>query len=173
MVIHHQTLGGPFSLVVTTPDADGIDLPPVVLPLGVDLRVAVNLGGGGLEDLGLDPLGQTEGVDGPHDARLDGLDGVVLVMDGRGRTGEVVDLVDLQVDGVDDVVADELEAPMPQEVAYVVLAAREEVVEAQDVVTFRDQAVAQMGAEKTGPPRDEDPLHDRPLIFLRGLGYRG
>ncbi len=47
VVVHHQGLGHPLSLVVTAPDADGIDVPPVGLRLGVDLGVAVDLGGRG------------------------------------------------------------------------------------------------------------------------------
>ena len=34
---------------------------------------------------------------------------IVLIVNGRGRTGEIVDLIDLQIDRERDVVADQLE----------------------------------------------------------------
>ena len=107
VVVHHQRLGHPLSLVVTAADADGVDVAPVAFLLGMDLGVPVDLRGRGQEDPGLDPLGQAEHVDRPHDVGLDGLDGIVLVVDGRGRAGQVVDLVDLDEERVDDVVADD------------------------------------------------------------------
>jgi hypothetical protein len=61
------------------------------------------------EEAGLDTLGEAEHVERALERRLDRLDGVVLVVRGRGRAGQVVDLVDLDHEGLDDVVPDELE----------------------------------------------------------------
>lgn len=60
---------------------DGVDVAPVVLGLGVDGGVAIDLAGGGLKDLGFDPLGQAKHVNGAVDAGLGGLHRIVLVMD--------------------------------------------------------------------------------------------
>ena len=106
----------------------------------MDLRIAVNLRGGSLEDPGLHPLGQPQRVDRAHDAGLDRLDRVVLVMDGRCRTGQVVDLIDFEVDRVDDVVTDAFEMGISQEMADVVLAAGEKIVEAKDILLPRREA---------------------------------
>ena len=117
----------------------------LVLGLGVNLGVSVDLGGGGDEESGLDSLGQSEHVERSEERGLDRLDSVVLVVRGRGRAGEVVDLyenvrggkqgwvgvstrstdlrmlarrrkercllltVDLDHEGLDDVVSDHLE----------------------------------------------------------------
>ena len=52
------------------------------------------------------------------------LHGIVLVVDRRGRAGEVVDLVDLDVERERHVVAHQLEARMPHQMIDVLLCAR-------------------------------------------------
>ena len=67
---------------------------------------------------------------------------VVLVVDRRCRTGEVVYLVDLGGVWLGNIVADKLEVVVANEVAYVVLAAREVVVEADDIIAVIEQSLA-------------------------------
>ena len=86
----------------------------------------------------------------PMHAGLGGLHRIVLVVDRRGRAGEVVDLVDLDVEREGDVVAHQLEMRIAQQMRDVVLAAGEEVVDAQHVVAVAQQALAQMRAEEAG-----------------------
>src|SRR4051794_26172188 len=82
------------------------------------------------------------------------------------------DLVHLQDQRLRDVVAEKLEAGMAEETLHVSAAPREEVVEADDVVTFCDQAVAQMGAEEPGTACHEDPLSHRELIPGGGRTFK-
>ena len=49
-VAHKERLGAAFALVVARADAQRVDVAPVILALGVDQRVAVDLRGRGLED---------------------------------------------------------------------------------------------------------------------------
>ena len=63
-VVEGQGLGAALALVIAGARPDGVDVAPVVLRLGMDRRVAINLTGGGLQDLGLDPLGQAQQLDG-------------------------------------------------------------------------------------------------------------
>jgi hypothetical protein len=65
-------------------------------------------------------------------------------------------LVDLELEGVADVVADEFEAFVIEEVLDVALAAGEEVVEADDFVAFVEEAFAEVGAEESGAAGNED-----------------
>ena len=60
--------------------------------LRVDLGVAVDLGRGGNEETSLCAFGKTQHVEGTHERRLDGLDGVELVVGRRRRAGKMVDL---------------------------------------------------------------------------------
>jgi hypothetical protein len=86
----------------------------------------------------------------------DSLDGVVLVVDGGCGACEVVDLVDLEEDGLDDVVADHLEVGVAEVVHHVLLASREEVVDDDHAVAARHQAVHEVAADEPGAAGDED-----------------
>ena len=63
-VVEEQGLGAAFAFVGSGAGADGVDVAPVVLRLGMDGRITTDLAGGGLQDLGPHPLGQAEHVDG-------------------------------------------------------------------------------------------------------------
>ena len=138
----------------------------------MDLGIAVDLAGRGLEDPRVQSLGEPEHVDRAHHRGLDRLDRVVLVVTRCGRAGEVVDLVDLDLVRIDHVVADELEVRATDEMLDVGFLTREEVVEADHLVALLDQTVAEMGAEKAGTAGDEDPLEHR-IWFQRRSGPPG
>ena len=72
-------------------------------------------------------------------------------MAGGGGTGQVVDFVHFEEDRQRDVVADQLEVWTVQQVTDVRLLAGEEVVQAEDVVSLFDQALAEVRAEEPGP----------------------
>ena len=83
---------------------------------------------------------------------------IVLIVNGRSRTGEIVDLVDLQIDRERHVVADELEALVIEQMLDIAPGAGEEIVEADDFRALRQQALAQMRAEKTGATGHQNAL---------------
>ena len=91
-----QGLGDSLSLVVTCSGTDTVDVTPVFFSLGVLLGVTVDLRGRGDEESSLGSLGETEHVEGTHERRLDGLDGVVLVVRWGCRAGEMVDFYKAQ-----------------------------------------------------------------------------
>jgi hypothetical protein len=80
-------------------------------------------------------------------------------MNGGCRTGQVVDLIHFEVDGVGDIVTNAFEVVIPEEMADVVLAAREKIVKAQDLLSFGEKPFAQVRSEKTGAAGDENPFH--------------
>ena len=159
VIIHHEAFSGALAFVIAAPDADGVDPAPVIFFLGMDLGIAVDLGGRGLENGGPDPFGQAQGVDGAHDVGFNRFDGVVLVMNGGGGAGQVVDFLNLEKYRIDDIVADQLEMRVGQKVENVVFAACEEIVQADDVVALRKEMFAEMRAEKTGAAGDKDTFH--------------
>ena len=77
-------------------------------------------------------------------------------MNGRGRTGHVVDLVHLHIERERDVVAHDLEMRIADQVGDVVLAAGEVVVHAQHVAAVAQQAFAQVGADETSATGDQN-----------------
>jgi len=66
-------------------------------------------------------------------------------------TGEVVDLVDLDIEREADVVALRLEIQIVEEMRDILLSAREVVVDAEHVVAFGEKPFAKMRAQESGP----------------------
>jgi hypothetical protein len=77
-------------------------------------------------------------------AGLRRLDRVELVVHRRGGAGEVEDPLRLDVERKGHVVAHHLEAWLRKQVLDVALRAGEEVVDAEHLVTARDQTVAEV-----------------------------
>ena len=121
-------------------------------------RIAVDLGGRGLQELDLQPLGQPQHIDRADHAGLGGLDGIELIMDRRGRAGEIVDLVDLDIERKRDVVAHQLERLMVEQMGDVAPRAGEKIVDAEHVVSGMQKPFAQMRAEKARAAGDENPF---------------
>ena len=166
VIIETECFGAPLSLVVTGPEADGIDISPVVFPLRMYQGIAVDLAGGGLQHFALDPLGQAEHVDGAHDVCFYRLDRIDLVVDGRGRAGQVIDFIYLEHYGLGDVVADQLDIRKRDEVDNIVLCPCKKIVETEDVVSFGGKSLAQMGSQKTRAPRHQDSFFAGDTPFL-------
>jgi len=146
VIVEEKGLRAALSFVVAGPGAYGIDIAPVSLMLRMNGRVAIDLAGGGLKDLGPDPLGKTQHVDSAHDAGLDGLDRVVLIMN-RGRgTGQVIYLIHLEKYGMDQVVTYEFKVGQADEMADIVLGSREEIIQAQHVLPVPGQAITEVGS---------------------------
>ena len=149
-IVEEQRLGAALALVIARARPDRIDVAPIVLRLRMDGGVAVDLRGRGLEDPAFEALGEAQHVDGAVHAGLGRLHGVVLVVDGRGRAGEIVDFIDLDIEREGHVVTHELEARVAEQVLDVALGAGEKIIDADDVVAVGDQAIAEMRAEKAG-----------------------
>lgn len=156
VVVEEQGFGAALAFIVAGADADRVDVAPVVLGLRVNRRVAVNLAGGSLEDARLQALGQAEHVDGAMHRGLGGLHRVVLIVNGRGGAGQVVDFVDFHIQREGDVVTHELEARMVVQVVDVALGAGEQVVQAQHFMALFQQLVAQVRTEEAGAAGDEN-----------------
>jgi hypothetical protein len=89
-------------------------------------------------------------VQGADDVRLDGLDGIILVMDRRRRTGKVVDLVHLQEDRLNDVVPYQFEIGILQQCMDVPPSSGKKIVQTEDLMPLAEQTLAEMGPEETG-----------------------
>jgi hypothetical protein len=91
----------------------------------------------------------------------DCLDRVVLVVHRRRRTGEVVDPIDLEEDGLDDVVTEQLEPGVAEVVRNVGFPPGEEVVDHDHAVPLLQQPVHEVAAHEPGPAGDDDAARRR------------
>jgi hypothetical protein len=156
VVVEEEGFSDTLALVIAGAGADGIDVAPVALGLGMHLRIAIDFRGGSLEHARLEAACEAEHVDGTHHGGLDRLDGVVLIMRRGGGAGEIVDLIHLDTEGVRDVMPDELKVRVVHQVGDVLLATGEQVVRADDFMVLLQQTFAEMGAEEPGPTGDEN-----------------
>jgi hypothetical protein len=83
--------------------------------------ITIYLGGGSQQQTGPYPLREPQHVNGTHHRCFDRLHGVMLVVNWRGRTGEMINLVYLQENRLDDVMAKKLKAGIRQQMGDVTL----------------------------------------------------
>ena len=157
VVVEEQGFRAALAFVVAGTHADRIDIAPVAFGLRMLHRIAVDFTCGSLENAATQALGQAEHVDRAVHRGLGGLDRIVLVVDRRGRAGQVPDFVDFQEQRKSHVVAHEFEARMGVQMLDIALGAGEQIVHAQHfVVRILQQAIAQVRAQKTGAAGDQD-----------------
>ena len=154
-----ERLGAALALVVARADADRIYVAPVALDLRMDGGIAVHFARRRLQYLGAQTLREPEHVDRAVDAGLHGLHRIALIVDRRRRTGEVVDLVALDVQREGHVVAQHLEAPVVQEVVDVAFVSGVEVVHADHLVPLLQKFFAEPAAEEPAAARYHDAFH--------------
>ena len=164
---HGDGFGEALGFVVDAAGAHRIDVAPVVLALRVHEGIAVDLRGGGEEEAGAPGLGEAESAIGPERADLEGLDGIIEVVDRARRTREVQHPIErtLDLDEVRDIVQHELKAGMLAEVGDVGRVTGEEIVHSDDAVILCQQPVAQMRPEKPrGPGYEDAHATGRPIL---------
>jgi hypothetical protein len=145
VVGHGERLGEPLRFVVNSAVPDGVHVPPVRLRLWMNLRVAVNLGRGSLEDAGSRALGQSQTMHRSEKGGLRGFDRIELIVRRGGRAREIVDLIHLELEGVTHIMPDKLKTGVPDEVLDVAFSAGEKVIEAENFVSFIEKAFAEVG----------------------------
>ena len=123
---------------------------PVLLALRMHTRVPVDLRRGGLKDFGAQALGQSQHVNGAVYAGFRSLDWIVLVMDRGGGTGQIIDLISLDIERKCHVVADDFKPMIPEHDLDIAARASEIIINADDIGARLEQALAQVGAQKSG-----------------------
>jgi hypothetical protein len=118
-------------------------------------RIPVDLAGRGLEYAALQPLRQTEHVDGTVHRGLCRLHRIVLVMNRRCRAREIVDLVHFDEERKADIVPKELKARVRVQMLDIALGAREEIVDTQDIMPLLKEPVDQVRTKKPGTSSDQ------------------
>src|SRR5258708_1357327 len=93
VVIEEQCFRAAFTFVIARAKPDRVDVSPICFCLGMYFRIAINLTGRRLQNLGFDPLSKSKHVDCTVDACFGRLHRLELVMDGRSGASEVIDFV--------------------------------------------------------------------------------
>ena len=94
----------------------------------MNLRVAIHFAGGCLENFSTRPFCQTKHVDRAMNTSFCGLNGIILVVERRGRTREIEDFVYLDIQRKCDVMAHQFKIVGVYESGNIGFAAREIVV---------------------------------------------
>jgi hypothetical protein len=112
------------------------------------IRITIHLTGRSLKDLTLRSASQSQHVVSTKYRGLSGLDRVCLIVNRRSRTSQVIDLIYLCPIRLTHIMTDNLEIVFAQQMPYILLASRIEVIKTDNVVTFFYQAFTQMGTNK-------------------------
>jgi hypothetical protein len=154
IVVEHQRLGAALAFVIAATQPDRIHVAPIVLFLGMFRRIAVNLRRRRLQDARLHALRKAEHIDGAVHTRLGRLHRIELIVHRACRTGEIVNLIDLDIERKRHVVPHQLEVLRTEQAGDVALAAGIEIIDAQHVVFLAHEPRAQMRAQKPGAAGD-------------------
>ena len=92
------------------------------------------------------------------DTCLGGLYRIVLVVNRRCGTGEIVDLIHFYLEREGDLMAHEFEVRILRKVTDVVLGNGKEVVHTEHVIAKLNEAIAKMRHEKTRAPGCQNPI---------------
>jgi hypothetical protein len=144
VIIKEQCFGTAFPLIVTRTRPDRIDIAPVAFCLGVDRRISIYFARRGLKDATFEALGEPQHVDCAVYRRLGRLHWVVLILNWRRGASEIIDLVNFHVEWKRHIVTNELETGMDTEMLNIPLGAREEIIDAQNVMPLLEQSIRQM-----------------------------
>ena len=130
----------------------GLTLSPVGLDLGMDLGIAVALGGGGLEIAGAVFARQVRGVDGAGGADEEGFGAEPCVVDGTGGRCEVEDEVyRAGIEGVQMSCCRNSNAALAGQMGEIGLVCRcERLSTPRTVLPWASSASVEMRAEETG-----------------------
>jgi hypothetical protein len=104
MIGHRNGFLETFGFIIYTSWSYRVYITPITFRLRMDRRVSVYLARGCLEYFYFKPLSQAEHVYCSMNSGLYGLNRIDLIVDRRSRAGEVVNLVDLNVDRETDIV---------------------------------------------------------------------
>ena len=115
-------------------------------------RVAIYFARRGMKNLRPHAFGQSEHVQRTVYRSFQRFDRIILVIHGRCGTGEVIYFVYLGVIGRSHIMPHGLKTVVAQQMTDIVLVSRKIIVEANHIVTFSYQSLAQMRTDKPGAP---------------------
>jgi len=159
VIVEEQGFRAALAFVVARAQADRVHMAPVPFGLRVHGGIAVYLARRGLKNSHAQPLCEAKHVDCAVHAGLDRLHGIMLIVDRACRTGEIENLVDLDVQREADIVTQDFEAGIGEQMRDIAAGAREKIVGADDLVSRSEQDLAKMAADESCAAGDENSFH--------------
>src|SRR5262245_50895905 len=166
IVVVDERLGAALAFIVAGARSAHIDEAAIVLGLRMHVGIAVDLTGRGLEDPGAQALGEPQHIYSAEHARFRRLHGIVLIVDGRGRAGKIVDLVHFHVERKGYVVAHDLKAKMARKPGDVLTPACKVVVDAEHLAILAQQPLAQVRSDEPGAAGNKNTLSHGVSLLL-------
>ena len=102
----------------------------------------------------MDAFCETKHIYRAHHIGLDRFDRIVLIVNGRGGTCQIIDLVDLEQDGLRNIMPHQFICGVAHQMSDVLLTAGKKVIEAYDLVPIFNKPFAQVRTDKTGTAGD-------------------
>ena len=141
-IIKEQRLGAALTFIVTGTWTNRVDVAPIVLGLRMNAGIAVYFGGRGLEDFSSQSFSQSQHIDRAVDAGFGGLHGIVLIVDRRCGTRQIVNFVHFDIQRKGNIVPDHLEIFMVKELFDISTDASKEIVDTHDYCSVGKQVLA-------------------------------
>ncbi len=159
VIRHGHGFGKALRLVVHSSRPHRVHLTDVRLGLGMYVRVTVDLRRRCEQEAGVLRLSESKRLVRTQRAHLQRLDRKLKVVDRAGRRGKMEYPIQRprDINELGDVVLIEAEMLVLGQVADILGRPRNEVVQTDDVVAIRQEPVGQVGAQKPGHSRDQEP----------------
>ena len=149
VIIHEERLGDALAFVIAAADADGVHVSPVIFGLRMHSRIAIDFARARLQDSGIDALGEAKHVDSAHDARLDGLYRIELVVDWTCGARQVENAVHFQKDRLGHVMADEFKVAVVTQMGNIRHSACKVIIQANDFVSIIQKSFTKVTAQES------------------------
>jgi len=86
----------------------------------------------------------------------------------RSGTGQIVDPIHFELEGFDDIMANQLKSWIARKMLDVGFTAREKIIETDNFVPLLDKTITEMGSKESGSPGNEY-AHRKILVQHPGL----
>ncbi len=155
VVGHGHGFGKALGFVVAAAGADGVDVAPVGFFLGMLEGIAIALAGRGEQEAGIVSPGDLKEVAGGGGAGLEGFDGVIEIVLGTGKGGEMENGVKMagKRKGLADIALDEGKAGVAGKMGEIGGTTGDEVIEADNSMAFGQETIDEMGTNEAGGTR--------------------
>ena len=141
------------AFVITTSDADRVDPAQVPFRLWMNIRIPIHFTRRRLQNPCACAPCQAQHIDGTMHNGLGGLDGIMLVVNGRRGACQIQDLVNLNIKRISDIVPYQLKHGVDQQMIYVRPATGRNIIYTNHLVPVGQQALTQVSAKKARPTR--------------------